>query len=254
MQALFLGVGEACDETLANVSVLVRAEVNGGPKSVMLDCGFNVPWRYWPQTRDPDELDGLYISHFHGDHFMGTPALLLRFWESKRKKPLAILGQQGIEDLVRSAMELAYPGFIRKLEFALDFITVDTDQPFETAGLRWRFARNEHSQRDFAVRIEDGSKSLFYSGDGKPTPETLELARGADLVIHEAFLLEEEWAGHGTVKGCIQFARKADAAALALVHIQRDERRKRLEEIRRVGRSVEGLRVIVPEMGDVVDL
>jgi ribonuclease BN (tRNA processing enzyme) len=220
----------------------------------MLDCGFNVPWRYWLQSKDPDELDGLYISHFHGDHFMGTPALLLRFWETKRRKPLAILGQHGIEDLVRSAMELAYPGFIRKLEFPLEFINVDIGRTYEVAGLCWRFARNEHSQQDFAVRIENGRKSLFYSGDGKPTPETLELARGADLVIHEAFHLDEEWAGHGTVQGCIRFANEAGASALALVHINRDERRNRIAEIRRVAESVEGLRVFVPEMEEVIDL
>jgi ribonuclease BN (tRNA processing enzyme) len=254
MRAIFLGVGEACDETLANVSVLVRTEVDRTPRSVMLDCGFNVPWRYWQQADHPDVLDALYISHFHGDHFMGTPALLLRFWETKRRKPLAIVGQEGIEDLVRSAMELAYPGFIHKLEFALDFVTVGTDGHFDTAGLGWSFARNEHSQRDFAVRIDDGKKCLFYSGDGKPTPETLELARGVDLVVHEAFLLDEEWAGHGTVRGCIRFAKEAGASALALVHINRDERKNRLDEIRRVGESVEDLRVIVPEMGDVVDL
>ena len=80
----------------------------------MLDCGFTVPSLYWQQTSDQDDLDALWISHFHGDHFFGVPALLLRLWEMKRSKPLAIVSQTGVERIVTQAMELAYPGFFAK--------------------------------------------------------------------------------------------------------------------------------------------
>ena len=91
----------------------------------MLDCGFTVPSLYWQQTSDPDDLDSLWISHFHGDHFFGVPALLLRFWEMKRIKPLAIVSQTGIAGIVTQAMELAYPGFFEKLTYLVVFHEIE---------------------------------------------------------------------------------------------------------------------------------
>ncbi len=95
MRVTFLGVGEACDERLPNTSLWVQSGVGDQRQSVMMDCGFTVPSLYWQQQSDPNDLDALWISHFHGDHFFGVPALLLRFWEMKRSKALAIVSQSG---------------------------------------------------------------------------------------------------------------------------------------------------------------
>ena len=73
------------------------------------------------------------------------------------------------------------------------------------------------------MRLEDGRHALFYSGDGLFSPETLLLARGCDLAIHEAFQLDPVTPAHGTVRQCLDFAREAGVATLALVHVQRDE-------------------------------
>jgi ribonuclease Z len=254
MKVIFLGVGEACDDRLPNTSVLVESLSGGEKRSVLLDCGFTAPPAYWRQMTDQEELDALWVSHFHGDHFFGVPALLLRFWEMDRKKTLAILGQTGIEELVRKAMDLAYSGFMQKLAYELKFTEVESNGSADAAGLVWRFAENGHSRKDLAVRIEDGKKSIFYSGDGMPTEETLALARGCDLIIHEAFRLEGNTPGHGTIRACIDFARKAGAGSLALVHVQREERLNRYEEILEVIENTEELHVFLPEPDDQIEL
>ena len=111
MEIQFLGVGEACDEEHPNTSLLVTTSKGG---SFLLDCGFTTPHIYFGLHRQVDELDAVWISHFHGDHFFGIPLLLLRFWEMGREKRLIIAGQDGVKEKVHSAMELAYPGFIDK--------------------------------------------------------------------------------------------------------------------------------------------
>ncbi len=249
-----MGVGEACDERYANTSIWLRTETDGLQRSVLLDCGFTVPSLYWRQTTNPDDLDALWISHFHGDHFFGVPALLLRFWETKREKPLTILGQSGVEDMVRRTMELAYPHFLQKLMYPLEFITAEPTREILAVGLKWQFALNGHGQRDLAVRIEDGAHSVFYSGDGLPTPETAALAEGCDLVIHEAFRMEGVTPGHGTVRECIDFSRRARAASLALVHLQRDERKERFSDILNLLKGIEDIQVLLPEPGDELNL
>lgn len=254
MKIVFLGVGEACDERLPNTSIWVQSQLGKERVSVMLDCGFTAPSEYWRRGGDKDELDALWISHFHGDHFFGIPALLLRFWETGRHKPFTIVSQPGIEELVSQTMNLAYPSILGKLQYPLRFVTAEPGRSFSVAGLTWRAAENGHGQKDLAVRIEDGRKAIFYSGDGRPTEATLELALGCRLIIHEAFRLEQITPGHGNVRECISFATEAGASMLALVHLQRDERFELHSRILEVMEQASELHVVLPEPGDVVDL
>ena len=255
MKIKFLGVGEAFDEKLPNTSIWVRSETaDGGRASVLLDCGFTAPSPFWQSCPDPDELDAIWISHFHGDHFFGIPALLTRSWEMGRKKPLILISQAGVEDIIRQTLKLAYSSIMEKFAFELRFREVEPGNTIEAAGLSWSTALNGHPQKDLAVRIGRGEKSVFYSGDGLSTDDTLALAKGCPLIIHEAFRLDRQIPGHGSILSSIEFARKAGAQALALVHIQRNERRDRREEILRSIETVRDLRVFMPEPGEEVEI
>lgn len=253
MEILFLGVGEACDPEHHNTSLLVRPSFNQH-FSCMLDCGFTAPHRYFRDYKDPEQLEALWISHFHGDHFFGVPLLLLRFWEMGRCSPLQVLGPAGLTERVESAMELAYPGFRDKLTFPLLFSELKTGIEIEAAGMKWGGALCEHAQNALAVRIDDGSVSLFFSGDGRPTQATEMLAHGCDCVVHEAFRFREETVGHGSVDSSILFAKQAGASLLALVHLQREDRKRYAEEILQVARNETDLQVVVPESGDIVKI
>ena len=176
--------------------------------------------------------------------------MLVRFWEEGRKKALTILGQEGIEEFVVKGLDLAYPHIHPRLGYPLSFIEVEPGDPVSSLGCSWISARNDHPQRDLALRLEAGGRSVFYSGDGRPTPESEALARHADLIVHEAFGIEEGVPGHGSVMGCIDFARSCQVKRLALVHIQRGLRRERLTEIREMAESVKDVQVLIPEPGD----
>jgi ribonuclease Z len=252
MEITFLGVGEAFDEEFPNTSMLVCTDMAEEPLTVLLDCGYSVPPRFWRQALQPDTLDCIWISHFHADHAFGLPSLLVRFWEEKRKKELCFLGQKGIETFVLKCLDLAYPNFQPRLGFSLQFEEVEPEKPLRAFGFSWTTAVNDHPQRDLALRMEGQGKSLFYSGDGRPTSETSTLAKGVDLIVHEAFHLSKDIPGHGTIAGSVEMARACKAKRLALVHIQRDIRRKRFEEIREFARSVQEVEVLIPETGDRV--
>ena len=218
MKIHFLGVGEACDERCPNTSLHVTT---GKGQRFLIDCGFTTPHLYFGYYREPDELDAVWISHFHGDHFFGIPLLLLRFWEMGRKKKLVIAGQQGTREKVAAAMELAYPGFMTRLMYHLDFAEIEPGHVREIAGTNWSTAENVHSQRSLALCLDDADHRIFYSGDGRPTRETQTLARGCDLIVHEAFWLDKEVENHGNIISCLEFVGKAGVKHLALVHLQR---------------------------------
>src|SRR5210317_1118582 len=121
MEIRFLGVGEACDGSQPNTSLLLKTVPQETAGRILLDCGFSVPHQYFALASDPEELEILWISHFHGDHFFGTPLLLLWFWETGREKPFQIVGPPGIETRIRQAMELAYPTLMNRFGFELLF-------------------------------------------------------------------------------------------------------------------------------------
>jgi ribonuclease Z len=254
MEIIFLGVGEAFDEDLPNTSMLIRTESQNKPVTVLLDCGYSVPPRFWQLGLDVETLDGIWISHFHADHAFGLPALLVRFWEEKRTTDLHIMGQKGIESFVLRCLDLAYPNFYPRLRYALRFEEVEPGEPVMALGLSWKTAVNDHPQRDLALRLDAEGTSVFYSGDGRPTSETRALAEGVSLIVHEAFHLSKDIPGHGTMDACMEMARACKARRLALVHIQRDIRRERFEEIGELARSVQEFEVLIPRPGDKITI
>ncbi len=250
MNITFLGVGEACDPTCFNTSVLVVFSGQANNHYILLDCGFTTPHRYFAIQNDADALDAVWISHFHGDHFFGIPLLLLRFWEMNRTRPLVICGQKGTADKVLAALDLAYPGFATRLQYPLVFEELEPGRSLETAGAVWQCAENEHSQRCLSLRLDKGGKSLFYSGDGRPTGNSERLAQDCDFMIHESYRVEGQTPNHGSVTGCLELACKASVKYLALVHLAHFERAQYKNKVRELLENTEGLHCFLPEPGE----
>lgn len=66
-------------------------------------------------------------------------------------------------------------------------------------------------------------RKVVYSGDSRPTRETIEIAASADLLIHEATFGQEEkdravQTGHSTAREAARVARDASALRLYLTH------------------------------------
>ena len=253
MECLFCGVGEAFDHDQLNTSLLVsRAGTIGvQSQSVLLDCGFTAAASFFRHAPWPKELDAVFISHFHGDHFLGLPFLLGRLIEEGRTKQLVIIGQKGVAELVTGLMETAYPNFLSKADFPLLFKEVAAGSHVQVADMDLRFALGDHGLPCLAVRVETHGNALFYSGDGRPTDETAELAKGCGLVVHEAFSMEKDHPGHGTVDQAMFFARNAGAQTLALVHIRRDIRHSVQERILKRQDAWSLPRISIPESGAV---
>ncbi|HBI14654.1 MAG TPA: metal-dependent hydrolase [Desulfobulbaceae bacterium] len=218
MKLSFLGVGEACDPEHGNTSFQV---VTANNVHLLCDCGFTIPHAYFAGCQDAEQLDLVWISHFHGDHFFGMPLLLLRLWEMGRCRPLTVCGQRGVGEHVMGAMDLAFSGFAAKLSFAVRFVEVEPGKTHQVAGLSLRTVETAHGQRNLGLLLDDGERKLYYSGDGRPTAEVVDLVRQSDLAVHEAFKLQDEFPYHGSITGCLQLADKSGPCNFALVHLER---------------------------------
>lgn len=247
MKLEFIGVGEAFDPEIGNTSVLVHSETK-----LLIDCGYAVPRNVFAKNLDPDYIDAIYITHFHADHIFGLPPLFVRLLEEGRTKPLTIIGQDEIQQRVETIFDLAYKSLRKKLSYKLEYI--ETTEPIQFNELKLSFADTAHGVLNYAIRIEAGNKIVGISGDGELTTSSRKLFSDCSVVVHDAFKLEESIHGHANARDLISFADENSAIKkLVLVHLQRNERKKRLEEYKKLGDG-KSYQVLVPEVYQVIDL
>ncbi len=96
---------------------------------------------------------------------------------------------------------------------------------------------------------------IVFSGDTMPSDAVAAVARGADLLMHEATLLERDRglaasAGHSTAAGAAALARSAGVRLLALTHCSA---RYRGEEVEAEARAVFA-RTVVPSDFDLIEV
>jgi len=240
MKLTFLGTGESCDEKNYNVSALIESKIN-----LLLDCGFSVPHQLLRYNDNPNFLDAVYITHFHADHCFGLPLLLLYMAEQKRKKPLTIIGQRGVEKKVKKITELAY-GTFKDLKLVKFIKFLEIKDKFTFKGLGFQTAKTIHPRPNYSVKISDKKNSIFYGGDGAPRKRTKKLVNNCNLIIQECFQADKKIDGHFSLKEVIDYYKDIDFGKLALVHINREVRRKQMLKIKNMIKS-SGLNIILPK-------
>ena len=155
---------------------------------------------------------------------------------------------------IEQAMELAYPNFMSRLGYPLLFQELTPEKNLQISDSIWKTAYSEHSQPCLSLRLELNGKSIFYSGDGRPTPMTRSLAAGCDIIIHEAYGFEDSVSGHGSISTCLDFARNCGAKRLALVHMQRNVRIQCADVIANFQRELADIEIMIPEKGSTISV
>lgn len=88
-----------------------------GQQYFLLDCGEGTQSRLLKYDLNFQKIDVIFISHLHGDHYLGLPGLLNTMSLNGRKKPLLIVGPHGLGDLIGHHFKLADTQMTYPLEF-----------------------------------------------------------------------------------------------------------------------------------------
>jgi ribonuclease Z len=208
-------------------SYLIR---HGGLR-VLVDCGEGTQRQLLKSTGLVD-LDSIFITHFHADHWLGLPGLLKTFDLRERDRPLTVHGPEGIERVMAFAREAAgatrYPVEVHTLSNG-DVVDLGglnvAPFPVQHRGAAVGYALYEEDRpgrvdvdraRELGIepgpdlgRIQAGEtvrgigpsdllgparpgRKLVLSGDTAPNESLLLAAHGADVLVHESTFLHEE--------------------------------------------------------------
>jgi len=210
-------------------ALLLRA---GGDR-ILFDCGEGTQQQLLRSIGLP-ELDVVFLTHYHLDHWLGILGILKTFDLRGRERPLTVYGPPGLRallDAMRPAWgRVSYPLSLEELdpheEVAFDGYTI---APFpvehRVRAYGYAFAEDDRPGRfdaetaarlgvtpgpDFG-RLQAGEtvngvtpdqvlgeprrgRRIVYSGDTAPCQATEVFAHEADLLVHESTFLDDELA------------------------------------------------------------
>ena len=182
----------------SNMPSSTLIHING--KNLLVDTGLGVSRSICDQGVELHDIDAIFITHMHSDHYLELGPLIHTAWVSGRVKPISIYGPKRLKHYWRAfldsmvddiALRIGDEGRI-DLEKLPVFYSFEDRQSLSLSNINIRVMRNLHPPiRDsFALRFECEHYSIVLSGDTAYMPEMIDFADQADLLIHEVMLSE----------------------------------------------------------------
>ena len=208
-------------------AILLRA---GGDR-ILLDCGEGTQQQLLRSVGLP-ELDAIFVTHFHLDHWLGLVGMLKTFDLRARERPLTIFGPPGLHALfaaLRPVMgrtgyalaleelepheEVRFDGYaigafpVKHRVEAYGYAFVEDDRPgrFDADAARRLgvaegpdFGRLQRGETIGGVTPSQvvgdprPGRRIVFSGDTAPCQAVEVHAHGADVLVHEATFLADE--------------------------------------------------------------
>src|SRR5260221_8814534 len=172
--------------------------INGVP--YVIDCGEGVALQLARAGLPLNALRHVFITHHHSDHNLDYGNLIYDAWAAGLGKPVDAYGPPPIQSMTAAYWQLnrfdietriADEGRpdLRKLVAVHEF-----DKPglvMQNADVKVTAARVLHPPivHAYAYRFDADDRSIVISGDTAYSRELIELAKGADVLVHEAMHL-----------------------------------------------------------------
>ena len=194
MQLQFVGCGDAFG---SGGRFNTCFHVTGARANFLIDCGASSLIAMKRLGIAQNDIRAILFTHFHADHFGGLPFFLLdsQFF-SRRRAPLTLAGPPGLEAWFERVMETAFPGSSKtKQKFDLALLELQNEQTTEVGELRVTPFLVNHGNPGgpfFALRVEAEGRVVTYTGDTQWTDSLIKAAKGADLLVAEAYFRDKQ--------------------------------------------------------------
>jgi ribonuclease Z len=180
--------------------------VEAGDQKLLFDVGRGATIRLY-QLRIPlSKIDAVFFTHYHSDHTIGMPDLLLTGWlppaYAHRTQPMRVIGPIGAKALmegIASAYGADIKGREQDQHLPLAGVAANVDEfkqdgvVYEGGGVKVTAFTVEHGIKPaVGYRIDYDGRSAVLSGDTAFSENVIKYGAGADLVIHEVAVFNSE--------------------------------------------------------------
>jgi ribonuclease BN (tRNA processing enzyme) len=215
--------------------------VESAKGTLLVDCGASSLVALKARGLDHGRVDGIILSHLHGDHFGGLPFLLLDAqFLSRRERPLLIAGPPGTRARLDAAIEVLFPGGTsNKWRFSWQVLELEVGRTTEVLGHSVTTTEVVHysGAPSTALRISDGEKLFAYSGDTEWVDALVDVAKGANFFICECYAYAGRLTGHMSWEILQPRLPELQATRIMVTHMN-PSMLMRLDEVRAAGAEI----------------
>lgn len=172
-----------------------------GNRIYIIDCGYGVARQMVLAGLPLRQLRNVFITHHHSDHDIEFGPLLQLAWLDGLTTGVDCWGPPSMKRMVKDYLRYeAYDIAIRaKDEGRVPFAPLIRAHDLEDGGpvmaddgVRVTAAKVDHPPVNlaFAYRFDSTDRSIVISGDTRPSNTLVRLAKGADILVHEAMLAQ----------------------------------------------------------------
>ncbi|MEM1099948.1 MAG: MBL fold metallo-hydrolase [Pseudomonadota bacterium] len=182
----------------SNMPTSILLQVAG--QTILVDAGLGAARAVCDQGVSLVDIDAIFITHLHSDHYLELGPLIHTAWTAGRSTPLVVFGPSRLPQYWEGFLASMHDDIALRIEDEgrvdlaglVSFRTLRDGETVPLEGLSVDVMRNVHPPivESFALRVSWGAHAVVLSGDTAFMPEMVDFARDADLLVHEAMLTE----------------------------------------------------------------
>jgi len=171
-----------------------------GGRKIIVDCGLGVTRGLVDQGMALKDIDLIFVTHMHSDHYLELGPLLHTAWTAGLQTSVMVYAPDGVAEYWRHFLQSMKADIDLRIEDEgrpdlRDLVSIqmlDAGSVINENGLAVDAMRNVHPPLidTFSLSFKGAGKHVVFSGDTAYFPPLAEFARGADILIHEAMLEE----------------------------------------------------------------
>ena len=163
---------------------------------IVIDTGFNAARQIAWAGLDAGSIDTIFITHDHRDHTQHLGHVLHAAWSAGRTDPIHIYSYPGIGDVIDAGLaEIENVDAEEVRGLAVLHELTESGVIYHDDGIKVTSVENTHGMDySYAFRFDMPDRSIVFSGDTGYDERVVELAGGADVLVHEVVympLIEE---------------------------------------------------------------
>ncbi len=144
----FIGTGGSWPSpgrSLPAVAIQIDEIVN------LFDCGEGSQKQLMKSNVSFMSIDNVFLTHFHGDHFLGLLGMVQSMSFNNRSKPLHIYGPKGAIRILSSGLNVGY----YRPKFEIRIGELEPDRTYDFGKFRISTMKNDHPVPALSYRVEE---------------------------------------------------------------------------------------------------